>query len=124
MLKLGGYGVFKLSLILGDFLFKNAGILIVFSIMGGIIFRGICFVQSDLKLLIAYSSIVHIRIVLSGMLTIHNLGLGGAVIMIVGHGFCSSGLFCILGLTYNRTITRRIIINKGFISIIPICSFW
>nr|WMH03398.1 NADH dehydrogenase subunit 4 [Cacopsylla melanoneura]WMH03411.1 NADH dehydrogenase subunit 4 [Cacopsylla melanoneura]WMH03424.1 NADH dehydrogenase subunit 4 [Cacopsylla melanoneura] len=124
MLKLGGYGVFKLSLILGDFLFKNAGILIVFSMMGGMIFSGICFVQSDLKLLIAYSSIVHMSIVLSGMLTMHNLGLGGAVMMMVGHGFCSSGLFCILGLTYNRTMTRSIIMNKGFISIIPICSFW
>nr|WMH03437.1 NADH dehydrogenase subunit 4 [Cacopsylla picta]WMH03450.1 NADH dehydrogenase subunit 4 [Cacopsylla picta]WMH03463.1 NADH dehydrogenase subunit 4 [Cacopsylla picta]WMH03476.1 NADH dehydrogenase subunit 4 [Cacopsylla picta] len=124
MLKLGGYGVFKLSLILGDFFFKNAEILIVFSVLGGVILSGICFVQSDLKLLIAYSSIVHMSIVLSGLLTMRNIGLSGAVMMMVGHGFCSSGLFCILGLTYNRTMTRSVIMNSGFISIIPICSFW
>nr|YP_010596830.1 NADH dehydrogenase subunit 4 [Cacopsylla burckhardti]UFP91886.1 NADH dehydrogenase subunit 4 [Cacopsylla burckhardti]WAK85089.1 NADH dehydrogenase subunit 4 [Cacopsylla burckhardti] len=124
MLKLGGYGVFKLSLILGDFFFKNSKILIVFSLLGGALLSGICFVQSDLKLLIAYSSIVHMSIVLSGLLTMHNLGLSGSVMMMVGHGFCSSGLFCILGLTYNRSMTRSIIMNKGFISVIPICSFW
>lgn len=124
ILKLGGYGVFKLSLIIGDFLFDYSKTLIIFSVWGGVILRGVCFIQRDLKLLIAYSSIVHISIVLSGLITMHELGLNGAVIIIVGHGFCSSGLFCVLGLTYNRSITRRIIINKGFISMIPICSFW
>lgn len=123
ILKLGGYGVFKMSLIIGDFIFRNSKFFIVFSLLGGAILSGICFVQRDLKLLIAYSSIVHISIVLSGLLTIHDLGLTGAILIIVGHGFCSSGLFCILGITYNRTITRSIIINKGFISIIPICRF-
>lgn len=124
ILKLGGYGIFKLSLIIGDFLFQNSKSLIVFSVLGGLIFRCVCFIQSDLKLLIAYSSIVHMSIVLSGLMRIHELGLVGAIIIIVGHGFCSSGLFCVLGLTYNRSITRRIIINKGFITIIPICSLW
>nr|YP_009501965.1 NADH dehydrogenase subunit 4 [Psylla alni]AWU49040.1 NADH dehydrogenase subunit 4 [Psylla alni] len=124
MLKLGGYGVFKLSLIIGDFLFNYSKTLIIFSILGGVIFSGVCFIQSDLKLLIAYSSIVHMSIVLSGLMTMHELGLNGAVMMMVGHGFCSSGLFCILGLTYNRSMTRSIIMNKGFISMIPICSFW
>nr|ATD53080.1 NADH dehydrogenase subunit 4 [Psyllidae sp. EMHAU-2015-Zz060501] len=124
MLKLGGYGVFKLSLIVGDFMFKNSKILIVLSVLGGVVLSAICFVQSDLKLLIAYSSIVHMSIVLSGLLTMHNMGLTGGVLMMVGHGFCSSGLFCILGMTYSRTMSRSIIMNKGFISIIPICSFW
>nr|YP_009502275.1 NADH dehydrogenase subunit 4 [Cacopsylla pyri]AWU48878.1 NADH dehydrogenase subunit 4 [Cacopsylla pyri] len=124
MLKLGGYGVFKLSLIVGNLIFKNSKVLIVFSVLGGVILSAICFVQSDLKLLIAYSSIVHMSIVLSGLLTMHNIGLMGAVLMMVGHGFCSSGLFCVLGMTYSRTMTRSIIMNKGFITIIPICSFW
>nr|YP_010882010.1 NADH dehydrogenase subunit 4 [Cacopsylla fuscicella]WID86684.1 NADH dehydrogenase subunit 4 [Cacopsylla fuscicella] len=124
MLKLGGYGVFKISLLIGDFFFKNSKVLIVFSVMGGVVLSGICFVQSDLKLLIAYSSIIHMSVVLSGMLTMQNLGFTGAVLMMVGHGFCSSGLFCVLGMTYKRTMTRSIIMNSGFISIIPICSFW
>nr|YP_010600877.1 NADH dehydrogenase subunit 4 [Cacopsylla jukyungi]WAL33207.1 NADH dehydrogenase subunit 4 [Cacopsylla jukyungi] len=124
MLKLGGYGVFKLSLVIGDFMFKNSKILIVFSVLGGVLLSAICFVQSDLKLLIAYSSIVHMSIVLSGLLTMHNSGLVGGLLMMVGHGFCSSGLFCVLGMTYSRTMSRSIIMNSGFISIIPICSFW
>lgn len=124
ILKLGGYGVFKLSFIVGDFLFSNSKRLIVFRVLGGIIFSGICFIQSDLKLLIAYSSVVHISIVLSGILTIHEIGLTGAIIIMVGHGFCSSGLFYILGLTYNRTLTRSLLINKGFILVIPICRLW
>nr|QWT29510.1 NADH dehydrogenase subunit 4 [Cyamophila willieti] len=124
MLKLGGYGIFKVSLMIGDFIFKNSQTLIVFSVLGGLIFSGVCFVQSDMKLLIAYSSIVHMSIVLSGLLTMRELGLNGSLMMMVGHGFCSSGLFCVLGLTYNRTMTRSIIMNKGFILIIPICSLW
>lgn len=124
ILKLGGYGIYKLSLKMGDYLFANGQFLIRFRLIGGIILSLICFMQRDLKLLIAYSSIIHIRVVLSGLLTLQISGLNGSLIIIVGHGFCSSGLFCLLGLTYNRRITRRIIINKGFIIIIPICRLW
>nr|YP_009502288.1 NADH dehydrogenase subunit 4 [Heteropsylla sp. DMP-2018]AWU48930.1 NADH dehydrogenase subunit 4 [Heteropsylla sp. DMP-2018] len=124
MLKLGGYGVYKLSLKMGDFLFINGQFLISFSLIGGIILSLICFMQSDLKLLIAYSSIIHMSIVLSGLLTLQISGLNGSLMMMVGHGFCSSGLFCLLGLTYNRSMTRSIIMNKGFIMIMPICSLW
>nr|YP_009501887.1 NADH dehydrogenase subunit 4 [Arytainilla spartiophila]AWU48852.1 NADH dehydrogenase subunit 4 [Arytainilla spartiophila] len=124
MLKLGGYGLFKMSLVIGDLIYKNSKSLIVFSILGGMIFSGVCFVQSDLKLLIAYSSIVHMSLMLSGMMTMHELGLIGSIMIMIGHGFCSSGLFYVLGLTYNRSLTRSMLMNKGLISIIPICSFW
>ena len=80
--------------------------------------------QRDLKILIAYSSIVHISVVLRGILTIHETGLRGAVYIILGHGFCSSGLFYLLGCTYSRSLTRRIIINKGFVGVVPISGLW
>nr|YP_009443407.1 NADH dehydrogenase subunit 4 [Diaphorina lycii]ATR80191.1 NADH dehydrogenase subunit 4 [Diaphorina lycii] len=124
MLKLGGYGVIKLSFIMGDFLFKYSSMILIFSILGGLILTGVCFVQTDMKMLIAYSSIVHMSVVLSGVLTMKISGLVGSVYLMVGHGLCSSGLFCVLGLIYNRSLTRSLYLNKGMMNIIPISSFW
>lgn len=124
ILKLGGYGIIKISLLLGDILIKYSELIIIIRILGGVYLRGVCFVQRDIKILIAYSSIVHISIVISGLLTIREIGINGRIYIIIGHGLCSSGLFCILGLTYSRSITRRIYLNKGIISIIPSCSLW
>nr|YP_009502249.1 NADH dehydrogenase subunit 4 [Acizzia uncatoides]AWU48807.1 NADH dehydrogenase subunit 4 [Acizzia uncatoides] len=124
MLKLGGYGIFKVALIIGDSMLDYNLFIIILSVMGGVFLSGVCFVQSDLKMLVAYSSVVHMSLVLGGVLTLSELGLNGAIYMMVGHGFCSSGLFCVLGLTYKRSLTRSMILNKGFLSVIPICSLW
>nr|YP_009502262.1 NADH dehydrogenase subunit 4 [Blastopsylla occidentalis]AWU48865.1 NADH dehydrogenase subunit 4 [Blastopsylla occidentalis] len=124
MLKLGGYGIVKITFFLGDLLLSNSSMLIIFSIMGGVYLSAICFTQSDLKMLIAYSSIVHMSLVISGLLTFKEIGLMGAMSMMIGHGLCSSGLFCVLGFTYNRSHSRSIYINKGYMKIIPICSLW
>ncbi|UYU86219.1 proton-conducting transporter transmembrane domain-containing protein, partial [Bacteroides thetaiotaomicron] len=121
ILKLGGYGIIKISFIVGDRIFSYSFCIIVGRSVGGLILSGVCFVQSDIKILVAYSSVVHMRIVLAGLLTLRDSGLHGAIYIIVGHGFCSSGLFCILGLTYNRTLTRSLYLNKGIISILPSC---
>lgn len=110
-------------MLIGDLMVNYNLMLIVVSIIGGLILRTVCFIQSDIKMLVAYSSIVHISIVLAGLLRLKELGLNGSVYIIVGHGFCSSGLFCVLGVTYKRSLSRRIIINKGFLSVVPICSF-
>nr|YP_009501900.1 NADH dehydrogenase subunit 4 [Euphyllura phillyreae]AWU48904.1 NADH dehydrogenase subunit 4 [Euphyllura phillyreae] len=124
MLKLGGYGIIKISLLLGDILIKYSELIIIISILGGIYLSGVCFVQSDMKMLIAYSSIVHMSIVISGLLTMREIGINGSIYMMIGHGLCSSGLFCILGLTYSRSMTRSMYLNKGMISIMPSCSLW
>nr|WRO39596.1 NADH dehydrogenase subunit 4 [Carsidara limbata] len=124
MLKLGGYGIIKISFMLGDYLYLFCSPIIIYSIMGGLFLSAVCFMQSDMKMLVAYSSIVHMSLVLSGLLTLKEIGLSGAIFMMIGHGLCSSGLFCILGCTYNRTHTRSIFFNKGLISIFPIGSLW
>nr|YP_009501913.1 NADH dehydrogenase subunit 4 [Freysuila caesalpiniae]AWU48917.1 NADH dehydrogenase subunit 4 [Freysuila caesalpiniae] len=124
MLKLGGFGFIKVSMILGDYFMKFTNLLIILSILGGVLLSGVCFIQSDVKMLVAYSSVVHMSIVISGLLTFSEIGLEGGVFIMIGHGFCSSGLFCILGMTYSRTLTRSMFLNKGFISIIPSCSLW
>nr|YP_009501926.1 NADH dehydrogenase subunit 4 [Leptynoptera sulfurea]AWU48963.1 NADH dehydrogenase subunit 4 [Leptynoptera sulfurea] len=124
MLKLGGYGIVKLSFVFGDSLYKYTNFFIIFSMMGGLWLSCICFVQSDMKMLIAYSSIIHMSLVLSGMFTLKDFGLMGSIYMMVGHGLCSSGMFCIMGLTYDRTHTRSIYLNKGLLMISPTCSLW
>nr|AUT13414.1 NADH dehydrogenase subunit 4 [Mycopsylla gardenensis] len=124
MLKLGGYGLIKISFLDGDKIFFYSEWLVIYSMMGGLILSFICFMQSDMKVLIAYSSIVHMSLILSGLLTFFYFGLIGSIFMMVGHGLCSSGLFCILGFSYFRSHSRSIFINQGFLQILPICTFW
>lgn len=124
ILKLGGYGIVKISFVIGDLVYFNSYYIIILSVLGGLILRGICFTQRDIKILVAYSSIVHIRVVLSGLLTLRETGINGGIYLIIGHGLCSSGLFCILGMTYDRTLSRRLYLNKGIIILIPSCSLW
>nr|YP_009500722.1 NADH dehydrogenase subunit 4 [Homotoma ficus]AWU48943.1 NADH dehydrogenase subunit 4 [Homotoma ficus] len=124
MLKLGGYGLFKISFLGGDLILFSSEWLIVYSIFGGVILSMICFMQSDMKVLIAYSSIIHMSLVLSGILTMSELGMNGGIYMMVGHGLCSSGLFCMLGFVYNRTNSRSIYVNKGLLTVLPVGSLW
>nr|YP_009501991.1 NADH dehydrogenase subunit 4 [Trioza anthrisci]AWU49072.1 NADH dehydrogenase subunit 4 [Trioza anthrisci] len=124
MLKLGGYGIIKVCLSSGDMFYVYSNVIIMISILGGVYLSGNCFVQSDMKMLVAYSSVVHMSIVLSGLLTMTEMGINGSIYLMVGHGLCSSGLFCILGFTYNRTSTRSIYLNKGILILMPTCSLW
>nr|YP_009470630.1 NADH dehydrogenase subunit 4 [Mycopsylla proxima]AVF97053.1 NADH dehydrogenase subunit 4 [Mycopsylla proxima] len=124
MLKLGGYGLIKISFLDGDLIFFYSEWLVIYSIIGGVALSLICFLQSDMKVLIAYSSIIHMSLTLSGILTFFDVGLLGGIYMMVGHGVCSSGLFCILGFLYVRSHSRSIYVNHGILQIMPICSFW
>lgn len=92
--------------------------------MGGIILRLNCLRQIDLKSLIAYSSVVHIGIVLGGIFTYFNWGILNAYLIIIAHGLCSSGLFCLANIIYERLRSRRILINKGLICFIPRIALW
>nr|AUG32894.1 NADH dehydrogenase subunit 4 [Birmella discoidalisa] len=124
MLKLGGYGllrVFMLNYSLGscmNFIF------ISISLVGGLFISLICLFQIDLKSLIAYSSVAHMSILLCGMLTLLNWGLMGSFLMMISHGLCSSGLFCLVNIVYERLGSRSILINKGLINFMPSMSLW
>nr|YP_009500761.1 NADH dehydrogenase subunit 4 [Trioza urticae]AWU49105.1 NADH dehydrogenase subunit 4 [Trioza urticae] len=124
MLKLGGYGIVKISFVMGDLVYFNSYYIIILSVLGGLILSGICFTQSDMKMLVAYSSIVHMSVVLSGLLTLRETGINGGIYLMIGHGLCSSGLFCILGMTYDRTLSRSLYLNKGIMMLMPSCSLW
>nr|APX40598.1 NADH dehydrogenase subunit 4 [Cryptocephalus mystacatus] len=124
MLKLGGYGLMRFLkfFLLNSFYFSI--VLMMLSLFGGVLVSLICLRQSDIKSLIAYSSVAHMGLVLSGLLTFSLWGFYGALILMLGHGLCSSGLFCLANLSYERFNTRSFYLNKGLINLIPSFSFW
>jgi len=99
-------------------------IFISISIFGGIILRLNCLRQIDLKSLIAYSSVVHIGIVLGAIFSFFNWGLLNCYLMIIAHGLCSSGLFCLANIVYERLGRRSLFINKGLICFMPRITLW
>lgn len=124
LLKLGGYGlirVFPFLLFIGlnfNFIFVSI------SLIGGFLISLVCLRQIDIKALIAYSSVAHIGIVLGGLLTITYWGLRGSYTLIIAHGLCSSGLFRLANITYERLGRRSLIINKGLLNFMPRLSLW
>nr|APX40871.1 NADH dehydrogenase subunit 4 [Phyllotreta foudrasi] len=123
MLKLGGYGLLRLIYILKKFLSLNL-FLIVLSIFGGVVISIICIRQSDIKSLIAYSSVAHMGLALAGILTLKSWGLLGSLSMMFAHGLSSSGLFSLANLSYERSLSRSIYLNKGMMNIMPKFSLW
>nr|YP_009526486.1 NADH dehydrogenase subunit 4 [Hycleus cichorii]ATP06050.1 NADH dehydrogenase subunit 4 [Hycleus cichorii] len=124
MLKLGGYGLMRMMMVFITLGLKINYIFIGLSIIGGIMVSLICLRQSDIKSLIAYSSVAHMGLTMSGILTLSYWGMSGALIMMVAHGLCSSGLFCLANVNYERLGSRSLYLNKGLINIIPSLSLW
>nr|YP_009349813.1 NADH dehydrogenase subunit 4 [Loxoblemmus doenitzi]AQM39936.1 NADH dehydrogenase subunit 4 [Loxoblemmus doenitzi] len=124
LLKLGGYGLIRVFPIMISCCLKLNFIWIGVSLIGGFLVSLVCFRQVDLKSLIAYSSVVHMGLVLSGLMTLNFWGLCGSYLMMIGHGLCSSGLFCLSNIVYERLGSRSLLINKGLMCIMPSMSLW
>jgi len=124
LLKLGGYGLIRALPIFSYFNKNLSWIWIRISVVGGVIVSIICIRQVDIKALIAYSSVAHMGLVLCGLVVFGWWGLNGAVIVIIGHGLCSSGLFCIANIVYERISSRRLLITKGLLNFIPRMGLW
>jgi NADH-ubiquinone oxidoreductase chain 4 len=124
LLKLGGYGLLRVFpfLLFRGLMFNFFWISI--RLVGGVLIRLVCLRQIDIKALIAYSSVAHIGIVLRGLMTLSYWGLRGAYSLIIAHGLCSSGLFCLANISYERLGRRRLLINKGLLNFIPSLSLW
>jgi len=124
LLKLGGYGLVRVLPIFSYFNKNLSWVWIRVSVVGGVIVSIICMRQVDIKALIAYSSVAHIGLVLCGLVVFGWWGLNGAVIVIIGHGLCSSGLFCLANIVYERIRRRRLLISKGLLNFIPRIGLW
>nr|YP_009500787.1 NADH dehydrogenase subunit 4 [Popillia japonica]AXA13799.1 NADH dehydrogenase subunit 4 [Popillia japonica] len=124
MLKLGGYGLMRLMNIFLTVGLQVNYIFITISMVGGFFVSLMCLRQVDIKALIAYSSVAHMGLVLSGILTLSYWGMSGALVMMIAHGLCSSGLFCLANISYERLNSRSIYLNKGLINLMPMMSMW
>lgn len=119
LLKLGGYGIWRVFNLVKSFINPRLPRVIMIGLLGGVFVRFVCFVQVDMKSLVAYSSVVHMGILLAGLRVGLVIGFDGALIMMVGHGLVSSGLFFLVGCVYDRTGRRSLLINKGIIIVFP-----
>ena len=123
LLKLGRYGLIRLSYL---YPWINKSLIAPISriaLWGAIITSIICLRQPDIKSLIAYSSIGHIALLTAGIISGSSWGWESSLIIIIAHGLCSSALFSLANIQYEATQTRNIFLTKGILSIFPIITF-
>lgn len=125
LLKLGRYGLIRIISLLPTTLKAIKEVFLPIRLVGAIITRLICIRQTDIKSLIAYSSVGHMALLVGGALSATTWGFEGALVLMVAHGLCSSGLFFLAYTTYTTTKTRRTLIVKGILNFFPIITrFW
>nr|YP_010693316.1 NADH dehydrogenase subunit 4 [Bactrocera bryoniae]WCB99160.1 NADH dehydrogenase subunit 4 [Bactrocera bryoniae] len=124
MLKLGGYGLLRVFSFLQLSGIKYNYVWVSISLVGGVLISLVCLRQTDLSALIAYSSVAHMGIVLGGLMTLTYWGLCGSYALMIAHGLCSSGLFCLANITYERLGSRSLLINKGLLNFMPSMTLW
>nr|YP_010334245.1 NADH dehydrogenase subunit 4 [Crematogaster matsumurai]UNH90054.1 NADH dehydrogenase subunit 4 [Crematogaster matsumurai] len=113
LLKMGSYGLVRLmKMLVKSSLIYSYQIFSV-SLVGSLVVSMVCLVQVDMKSLVAYSSVVHMNMMMCAFMTMFKLGVWGSYIMMISHGLCSSGLFYMVNLYYSRTKSRLLILNKG-----------
>nr|YP_009537162.1 NADH dehydrogenase subunit 4 [Callistoctopus luteus]ATU06701.1 NADH dehydrogenase subunit 4 [Callistoctopus luteus] len=122
LLKLGGYGVLRFVNMFKFMGGSHMVLLIIVCLWGGILTSIICVGQSDMKSLIAYSSVGHMGVMLVGLMSGFVVGLEGALLMMVCHGLCSSGLFCVGNLIYEKMNSRSLFLCGGMINYNPMMS--
>ena len=124
LLKMGSYGLIRAVIMLPDaaLALQNvlAGLGLFSLIYGGLL----AWRQTDLKAMIAYSSISHMGIVLLGIATLNKAGLTGAMLQMVAHGLVAGALFLLIGLLYERTGTRDINHYSSLIQVTPRFAFF
>nr|YP_010580059.1 NADH dehydrogenase subunit 4 [Chironomus plumosus]UZS77111.1 NADH dehydrogenase subunit 4 [Chironomus plumosus]WAB46335.1 NADH dehydrogenase subunit 4 [Chironomus plumosus] len=124
LLKLGGYGLIRVFSIIVNISMKLNIFWIVLSLVGGFLVSLICLRQIDLKSLVAYSSVAHMSLVIGGLMVLLSWGWGFSYSLMIAHGLCSSGLFYLVNLTYERLGSRSLLINKGMLSFMPSIAMW
>nr|YP_010177805.1 NADH dehydrogenase subunit 4 [Dasycottus setiger]QST15667.1 NADH dehydrogenase subunit 4 [Dasycottus setiger] len=124
LLKLGGYGMMRMVVMLEPLTKELSYPFIIFALWGVIMTGSICLRQTDLKSLIAYSSVSHMGLVVGGILIQTPWGFSGALILMIAHGLASSALFCLANTSYERTHSRTMLLARGLQMILPLMTAW
>jgi NADH-quinone oxidoreductase subunit M len=120
MLKLGAYGFIRFSLpILPDASRSLAWLMIALSLVAVVYIGLVALVQTDMKKLIAYSSISHMGFVTLGFFVFNSWGVEGALVQMISHGFVSAALFLCVGVLYDRMHSRMIADYGGVVNTMP-----
>ncbi|MDP1651376.1 MAG: NADH-quinone oxidoreductase subunit M [Rhodocyclaceae bacterium] len=120
MLKLGAYGFLRFSLpIAPDASHYLAPMMIALSLIAVIYIGFVALVQADMKKLIAYSSISHMGFVTLGFFIFNSIGVEGALVQMISHGFISAAMFLCVGVMYDRMHSRQIADYGGVINTMP-----
>ena len=121
MLKLGGYGFLRLAMpVAPDASHDLAWFMVALSLVAVVYIGLVALVQTDMKKLIAYSSISHMGFATLGMFVFNTQGIEGAVIQMVSHGFVSGALFVCVGVLYDRLHSRQIADYGGVVNRMPV----
>nr|UXB59156.1 NADH dehydrogenase subunit 4 [Cottus perplexus] len=124
LLKLGGYGMMRMVVMLEPLTKELSYPFIVFALWGVIMTGSICLRQTDLKSLIAYSSVSHMGLVVGGILIQTPWGFSGALVLMIAHGLASSALFCLANTSYERTHSRTMLLARGLQMVLPLMTTW
>jgi NADH-quinone oxidoreductase subunit M len=120
MLKLGAYGFLRFSLpIAPDASREYAWIIIALSLIAVLYIGLVALVQQDMKKLVAYSSIAHMGFVTLGFFMFNTLGVEGAIVQMISHGFVSGAMFLCIGVLYDRVHSREIASYGGVANTMP-----
>nr|YP_514626.1 NADH dehydrogenase subunit 4 [Rhodeus uyekii]AAZ57213.1 NADH dehydrogenase subunit 4 [Rhodeus uyekii] len=122
LLKLGGYGMMRMMIMLDPLSKELAYPFIILALWGIIMTGSICLRQTDLKSLIAYSSVSHMGLVAGAILIQTPWGFTGAIILMLAHGLVSSMLFCLANTAYERTHSRTMILARGLQMVLPLAT--
>nr|YP_009535771.1 NADH dehydrogenase subunit 4 [Atlantisia rogersi]AYK28850.1 NADH dehydrogenase subunit 4 [Atlantisia rogersi]QNN84960.1 NADH dehydrogenase subunit 4 [Atlantisia rogersi] len=124
LLKLGGYGIMRTTILTG----KLSSIIhypfLALALWGALMTSSICLRQTDLKALIAYSSVSHMGLVVAATTIQTQWSFSGAMILMISHGLTSSMLFCLANTNYERTHSRILLLTRGLQPILPLMSIW
>ncbi len=121
MLKVGAYGFLRFSMpITPDASHKLAGVMIALSLIAIVYIGLVALMQSDMKKLVAYSSISHMGFVTLGLFIFNAYGMEGALLQMLSHGFVAGALFLCIGVLYDRMHSRQIKDYGGVVNKMPV----
>ena len=124
LLKLGTYGLIRFSLpLFPEASFYFSPIVYIFAAIGIVYTSFTAIRQSDFKRIIAYTSVAHMNLVILGIFSFNVIGLEGAILQSLSHGFVASALFLIIGVVYDRHGTRMVKYYGGLVHLMPIYAF-